>query len=170
MSDMKKCSKCGIEKDESEFQKNNQTRDGFGYHCKECRRLISEFKHRFPYGPKTCSKCGIEKDKSEFYINKKLNDCRNSWCKGCCRKANRQWREQNKVHLNKMSQEKYIKNKKLNYEIIKEYRIKNNAQIKDKRVMQNEKLKKLKELDEIDTIDAGIKEKWAKSGKLKVVL
>jgi len=40
MSDMKKCSKCGIEKDEREFYKNKQMKDGLCIYCKTCRRTI----------------------------------------------------------------------------------------------------------------------------------
>jgi len=34
---MKKCYKCGIEKDESEFHKNKHSKDGLYYICKKCR-------------------------------------------------------------------------------------------------------------------------------------
>lgn len=33
---MKVCTKCGLLKDESEFCKNKQTKDGLACHCKEC--------------------------------------------------------------------------------------------------------------------------------------
>lgn len=35
---MKKCSKCGEEKDESEFGKNSRARDGLRYDCKACHK------------------------------------------------------------------------------------------------------------------------------------
>ena len=36
---MKRCSKCKMEKDESEFYRDSKTRDGLQAHCKACRRL-----------------------------------------------------------------------------------------------------------------------------------
>lgn len=34
---MKTCTKCHIEKDESEFYKNKRTKDGLYSHCKSCK-------------------------------------------------------------------------------------------------------------------------------------
>ncbi len=36
---MKVCSKCGIEKDESEFNKNKRHKDGLTSECKKCNRI-----------------------------------------------------------------------------------------------------------------------------------
>lgn len=35
---MRKCSKCGVEKPETEFYANKRTASGFDYYCKECRK------------------------------------------------------------------------------------------------------------------------------------
>ena len=35
---MKKCSSCGLEKTFDQFNKNNNTKDGYRYMCKECRK------------------------------------------------------------------------------------------------------------------------------------
>ena len=35
---MKKCSKCGIEKNESEFSKRKYSKDGLRQTCRECSR------------------------------------------------------------------------------------------------------------------------------------
>lgn len=34
---MKVCSKCGIEKEETDFHKNSRSKDGFSAMCKECK-------------------------------------------------------------------------------------------------------------------------------------
>ncbi len=39
---MKKCSQCGVLKDESEFTKNKSSRDGFGYLCEPCRSIYNK--------------------------------------------------------------------------------------------------------------------------------
>jgi hypothetical protein len=36
---MKTCSKCGIEKDESEFVKENKSKSGYSNTCKKCRNI-----------------------------------------------------------------------------------------------------------------------------------
>lgn len=46
---MKTCTKCHIEKDESEFTKNSRSKDGIAYNCKRCISIISKgayTKHR----------------------------------------------------------------------------------------------------------------------------
>jgi hypothetical protein len=39
---MKKCKKCGIDKNESVFYKNIETKDGLELQCKECRKKYSK--------------------------------------------------------------------------------------------------------------------------------
>ena len=39
---MKKCKKCGIDKNESDFYKNIETKDGLEPQCKECRKKHSK--------------------------------------------------------------------------------------------------------------------------------
>lgn len=39
---MKRCSKCGIEKDEGEFYKNKKTKDGLHCSCKECDKTYKQ--------------------------------------------------------------------------------------------------------------------------------
>lgn len=38
---MKRCTKCGVEKDESEFHKRTKSRDGLCYTCTKCANTIS---------------------------------------------------------------------------------------------------------------------------------
>lgn len=39
---MKKCSKCFLEKNYSEFNKDKNKSDGFGYRCKDCNKEVSK--------------------------------------------------------------------------------------------------------------------------------
>lgn len=39
---IKKCSRCGKKKSHKKFYKNSQTKDGYGYYCKECRRSYNK--------------------------------------------------------------------------------------------------------------------------------
>lgn len=39
---MKICSKCGINKNETEYYRDCKTKDGYSYHCKNCRKPISD--------------------------------------------------------------------------------------------------------------------------------
>lgn len=69
---MKKvCSKCGIEKDFSEFRKQSQNKDGLSYYCKSCQSKIDKDyrdKHRDEYR---------ENLRRHYQKNKdKINECR----------------------------------------------------------------------------------------------
>ena len=44
----KKCYKCGIEKDESEFYKDKRNKDGLCYQCKECRNQYDKARYARP--------------------------------------------------------------------------------------------------------------------------
>ncbi|MDD4242748.1 MAG: hypothetical protein PHG08_00410 [Bacilli bacterium] len=63
---MKKCSKCGVEKDESEFSKNKNTMDGLQIHCKEC---VSIYKKDYYISNKETI---LEKRKSYYENNKEF--------------------------------------------------------------------------------------------------
>lgn len=43
---MKRCSKCGVEKDESEFSKCTSRRDGLQAYCKDCKRILDANYHK----------------------------------------------------------------------------------------------------------------------------
>jgi len=64
------CSKCKVEKDESEFYSNKRTPDGLDYYCKECRKSQIGGNNRENYDDnrnfveslKTeCCKCGEDR-------------------------------------------------------------------------------------------------------------
>lgn len=85
---MKKCSKCGIERDESEFHKDIGAKDGLAYQCKKCEKKYREEycnrpKENLVNSKKKCTKCGTEKNASEFYKDKTKRDGLASQCKKC---------------------------------------------------------------------------------------
>ena len=45
---MKKCSKCGVEKDESEFYKDRGKKDGLNSRCKECQNQYERERYAIP--------------------------------------------------------------------------------------------------------------------------
>jgi len=86
---MKKCSKCGIEKDESEFDKHKHHTDGLSSHCKQCRK---------EYRVKNEEK--IKKYRKEYYdANKeKIIERNREYVKGNIEKVrekDRRWRKNN---------------------------------------------------------------------------
>lgn len=102
---MKRCHKCGIEKDESEFHKDCTSEDGLRSLCKICVRSYQKARYAtlalsVPVHEdgfqKRCSKCGIIKDFLEFSKDRTHKDGLHCSCKECEDK----WHVQN-----------YIKNK-----------------------------------------------------------
>jgi len=89
---MKICSKCKVEKPESEFSKDIQKKDGLKYSCKECSSKSNnpEFfkqnkqkKDLFSQGFKTCSKCNQTKALDLFYVNRSSVDGHTYLCIDC---------------------------------------------------------------------------------------
>jgi len=68
---MKKiCTKCGVEKELSDFNKHKDSRDGFKSQCRECcRNYNKQYKItiRESLTEVTCRSCGITKPISEYY-------------------------------------------------------------------------------------------------------
>lgn len=71
---MKKCNKCGIEKDLEEFsiKRNKKGREYYQGRCKVCIRAIARAKN---VPRDVCRRCGVQKD-----LNK------STWCKPCALK------------------------------------------------------------------------------------
>lgn len=90
---MKKCSKCGLIKLESEFNKNPALRDGLDSRCKVCKykraselRVLNNKREGIEYPKtKTCPACGQIKDAADFYSEKGSNDGLSSKCAECNR-------------------------------------------------------------------------------------
>lgn len=79
----KTCSKCGSEKDLSQFDKNKCSKDGYNNWCKTCKRNYHYARKglvppeiKIPkQGFKFCQKCGLEKSLNEFCDNGKYAYC-----------------------------------------------------------------------------------------------
>ena len=86
----KTCTKCEDAKPVTEFHRNANTRDGFNYWCKSCKRGHESSSHRkvtpmTTGSPETkvCSKCSTEKPRTDFYRASRQLDGLQGWCKMC---------------------------------------------------------------------------------------
>ncbi len=135
---MKICSKCKIEKEEKDFDRDRITKDGFNYQCKKC---IYESKHlkehfcecgcnkltknkRFIKGHngkkcyisvnkenyyKVCTKCKISKIENEFNQDKGKKDGLYSSCKQCVEEYKKEYNKKIKINLCKCGCEELCK-------------------------------------------------------------
>lgn len=98
---LKRCSKCGIEKPESEFSKNKGNKDGLRSECKSCQsksRKAYTLKPKIVPPTKTCSKCGVEKDASKFPKSGCTKDGLGAWCKPCLNQDSAKRRQYHKTN------------------------------------------------------------------------
>lgn len=102
---MKICTKCKIEKPESEFYKN--INNGLNSSCKKCERDYKSIK-KYGFikekpiivnGFKLCSKCNIIKEKNDFTPQKTGKDKLGSICKKCRTIYEKQRRNKKKINL-----------------------------------------------------------------------
>jgi hypothetical protein len=87
---MKKCSKCGIEKDESYFSKHSSGKDGLRPNCKECVKVVS----------------------AEYYINNKeaiTSNNKQYWAEN--KDSLNEWQKQYYIDHKDEKSEYYLKNK-----------------------------------------------------------
>ena len=121
---MKKCSKCNVEKELSEFNKNKKTRDGHSCYCRECSREYG----RKRYEPKkknnsklyeltqtgmmTCSKCGIKKLKEDFHKSKTNKLGYTTTCKECNKKRSNEYAKSHKEYYKEYQKENAWKYKR----------------------------------------------------------
>ncbi len=98
---MKKCSRCGTLKNESEFPKDRTRKDGLHQRCKACKNAYSRKHYKTIQNVqdsgesmKRCSSCGELKARSEFSKDRTKKDGLYHLCK-VCRSAYR--REAKKV-------------------------------------------------------------------------
>lgn len=95
---MKRCTKCDMEKDESEFGLCSKGKNGLKASCKDCERAYATERNRANgYAPqkyinknvteltgyKKCTNCGVTKDINEFCKQRRATDGLNPWCRLC---------------------------------------------------------------------------------------
>lgn len=79
---MKKCTKCLLEKNESEFSTNKQKKDGLNYKCKECQKEY--FKEHYTKNKQYYIDKAAEQKKHNIEINKKIKaDAKKDGCVFC---------------------------------------------------------------------------------------
>ena len=117
---MKKCTKCGIEKEESEFYKSNESEDGLRSHCKQCH--------------KACGSADYQKNRDLILERQKIyreqHKERVKACSSACYQKNRDlklkkckiYREQNKERVKACVSTYYQKNRDLIIEKTKIYK------------------------------------------------
>jgi hypothetical protein len=94
---MKICTKCKIEKEDSEFHKDKRSKDGFRYECKVCAkeygkkyRVMSGVKdQRREYCKKYRAKPEVKERKREYCYKSKYNITLEEYDKMCCQQNGR---------------------------------------------------------------------------------
>lgn len=133
---MKKCTKCGVEKDEKEFYKESSKKDGLKNWCKKCcsdvqkQRLLrpktkERKKRNARPGYKYCSKCGAERSITEFHKRSETKDGLVSNCKKCCK----EYLNKNEKHIKQRRKRYYRNNKQRFKKLHKEYRTKHKKEL-----------------------------------------
>lgn len=118
---MKKCSKCKVEKDLSEFSKNKSTNDGFHYSCKSCYKEYQKANsENLKEKSKKYSKANSEKIKEyvkEYQKNniKKIKEYNKGYRKNNSEKIKEYHKEHYKNNREKKKeyQNKYEKNRRV---------------------------------------------------------
>ena len=74
---MKKCYKCQIEKDIFNFDKNKKSKDGYHYHCKDCRKSYWK-QYYLSNADKEKERCKINYlNNKEYWLERQRNYERN---------------------------------------------------------------------------------------------
>ena len=115
---MKKvCTKCRIEKDLNEFNKEKRSKDSLRSWCKDCvknyrdshkeerkindKKRIQKYqqnirKNGYPVIKKTCTRCGLEKDLNEFNKCKASKDGLQYHCRNCDNRQSKRYDDSHK--------------------------------------------------------------------------
>ena len=131
----KKCNKCNVVKDVSEFHKNKRHKDGLKHLCKSCRSLYHK----------------VNKDKAKEYYQankEKINDKNKKYREDNKEKIaakTKEYRENNREKLKQSSKQHYESNKENLREKLKEYRDANKDKAKEYRENNKERIIKYRE-------------------------
>lgn len=143
---LKKCSKCGLEKEKTEFHIQRSKPDGLTSQCKSCRKIGAKKSHeklknatKPDIKTKTCKHCKKELKIENFSKNSQRKDGYQSLCRKCYsdirykpnRKkildGNKKWAEENREKSNNIKKKWLKNNKNKRTEAIKKY-YKNNKE------------------------------------------
>lgn len=88
---LKRCPKCKIEKEASEYYKSSYTKSGLYDYCKKCSNQMNHERRQYhkEHGPsifrdsKECMKCHNIKPISQFGNRRDFPDGKMSYCKPC---------------------------------------------------------------------------------------
>lgn len=103
----KTCTKCGVEKDWSDFTLQNGRPIS---RCKPCSARVGREKRAANFKPKiikttkVCTRCEIEKDKGEFYKE-------SGRCKPCCKIVAKGWAKENQERRKEISRTSHKTNR-----------------------------------------------------------
>ncbi len=123
---MKRCSKCGLDKDESLFATEKARKDGLNPWCKQCRR---EHKQAAYYRRKSqsipdaivtekwCFDCGETKPADEFYKACGMRDGLSGRCRICEKRQASEWKKLNPGRNRRNAKSWADKNKEKSREI-----------------------------------------------------
>jgi len=150
----KKCNKCGVLKEVTEFYKRKTSKDGYRNDCKVCankleikrkdkRKEKRQSREIITEGKKVCRICKLEKNISEFHIKRGTPDGHRSECKECVKNIkkkddpekrkeyDKKRYEENREQILERKKEYHKENKDSILEYKKQYRKDNDEQIRE---------------------------------------
>jgi hypothetical protein len=114
---MKKCGKCKVEKNESEFNKDKSKKDGLENRCKSCKKEGNKLRKIRQMFEGKCCHCGKNKeDKTQYRCNECKEKLRISTISYKSKIENRQKISNTLTFLELMKNS--LKNQKMGYSII----------------------------------------------------
>lgn len=182
---MKKCTKCHIEKDESEFHKQKTGKNGLRADCKECfkkykienKDKIKEYLKEYHKKYRVENRDKINKYTKEYREKNRdiLNEYQKKWRdknQEKLKEYRKEWREENIDEIKNYHKKYQIKNREKLNEAAKEWRKKNKNKLNEtqKQRLINEPMFRLKRNLSSRTCNAFKVKSWRKDGKTEKLL